>query len=179
MEQALIASWRKYTRGLGSVTPQKLNRERTWYRLRKWESTSWTPHGFTMKILRNILGHGFPALWILKKSGSWGSEWGRNRNWRLWTALSIGGQHKALGNQRPLPDDTGNAGNAPLLWNGCNTKAVVFQLYRIYRPQRPDTLLSGAGRRIPRPLSGAGGTVLWRSTSRPCLLYTSDAADEL
>ena len=30
-------------------------------------------------------------------------------------AVSIGGQHKALGNQRPLPDDTGNAGNAPLL----------------------------------------------------------------
>jgi hypothetical protein len=29
MEQALIASWRKSTRGLGSVTPQKLNRERT------------------------------------------------------------------------------------------------------------------------------------------------------
>ena len=29
--------------------------------------------------------------------------------------LSIGGQHKALGNQRSLPDGTGNAGNAPLL----------------------------------------------------------------
>ena len=29
MEQALIASWRKSTRGLGSVTPQKLNRKRT------------------------------------------------------------------------------------------------------------------------------------------------------
>ena len=29
--------------------------------------------------------------------------------------VSIGGQHKALGNHRPLPDDTGNAGNAPLL----------------------------------------------------------------
>lgn len=32
-----------------------------------------------------------------------------------YAALSIGGQHKALGNQRPLPDGTGNAGNAPLL----------------------------------------------------------------
>ena len=29
MEQALIASWWKSTRGLGSVTPQNLNRERT------------------------------------------------------------------------------------------------------------------------------------------------------
>lgn len=102
---------------------------------------------------------------------SWGSELGRNRNWRLWAALSIGGQHKALGNQRPLPDGTGNAGNSPLLWNGCNIKAVVFQLYRIYRPQRPDTLLSGAGRGIPRPLSGAGGTAIWRSTSRPVEPY--------
>ena len=27
----------------------------------------------------------------------------------------FGGQHKALGNHCPLPDDTGNAGNAPLL----------------------------------------------------------------
>ena len=46
-----------------------------------------------------------------------------------------------------------------------------FPSYRIYRPQRPDTLLSGAGRGIPRPLSGAGGTAIWRSTSRPVEPY--------
>lgn len=45
-------------------------------------------------------------------------------------------------------------------------KAVVSQLYGIYRPQRPNTLLSGAGRRIPRLLFGAGSTDIWRSTSR-------------
>ena len=39
-----------------------------------------------------------------------------------------------------MPDGTGNAGNAPLLLNGCGTKAVISQLYGIYRPQRPDTL---------------------------------------
>ncbi|CCK98994.1 hypothetical protein BN166_170026 [Clostridioides difficile E10] len=44
---------------------------------------------------------------------------------------------------------------------------MVSQLYGIYRPQRPDTLLSSAGRGIPRPLSGTGSTDIWRSTSRP------------
>ena len=34
-----------------------------------------------------------------------------------------------------------------------------------------DTLLSGSGRGIPRPLSGAGGTDIWRSTSRPVEPY--------
>lgn len=52
---------------------------------------------------------------------------------------------------------------------------MVSQLYRIYRPQRPDTLLSGAGRGSSRPLSGAGGTAIWRSTSRPVEPYRLEA----
>ncbi len=46
-------------------------------------------------------GKVFLVLWILVRNQgtSWRSEWGRNRNWR-WAAVSIGGQHKALGNQR-------------------------------------------------------------------------------
>lgn len=48
---------------------------------------------------------------------------------------------------------------------------MVSQLYGIYRPQRPDTLLSGTGRGIPRPLSGTGGSGIRRSTSRPVEPY--------
>lgn len=125
-----------------------------------------------MKILRNILEHGFPALWILKKSGNVLGFRVRKKS-KLKT-MSCPFHWKATqgsGKSTPFAGWYRKCRERPSIMKWMWYKSGGFPALRNLSTTKTRYAVSGAGRGIPRPLSGAGGTAIWRSTSRPVEPY--------
>ena len=125
-----------------------------------------------MRILRNIRGHGFPAPWILKKSGNvLGFRVRKKSKLKTmscrfhWRATQGSGKSTPFaGWYRKCRERLSimkwmwyKSGGFPALRNLSTTKTR----YAIIRYRRG----------IPRPLSSTGSTDIWRSTSRPVEPY--------
>lgn len=125
-----------------------------------------------MRILRSTLGHGFPVPWILRKSRNVLAFRVRKKS-KLKT-MSCRFRWRATqgsGKSTPFAGWYRKCRERPSIMKWMWYKSGGFPALRNLSTTKTRYAAIRFRTGIPRPLSGAGGTDIWRSTSRPVEPY--------